>query len=41
MLALPAMVEWYEAGLKEPWRDEPHEAEVRTAGQITADYRYS
>lgn len=34
-----AMVEWYEAGLSEPWREENHEAEARQAGTITADYR--
>jgi len=37
--ALPAMREWYEAGLAEPWRDEPHEEEIRAFGRITQDLR--
>ncbi|CAN7449042.1 glutathione S-transferase family protein [Mesorhizobium amorphae] len=36
---LPAMREWYEAGLAETWREPDHEAEVRAAGTITADLR--
>jgi glutathione S-transferase len=39
MLALPGMREWEEAALAETWRDEPHEVEVRAAGEVTADYR--
>lgn len=39
VLRHPAMVEWYEAGLAEPWRDEPHEADVAAAGTVTADLR--
>ncbi|WP_428312057.1 glutathione S-transferase family protein [Hydrocarboniphaga sp.] len=39
LLALPAMREWYHAGLDEPWRETDHEAEVRAAGTLIADYR--
>jgi glutathione S-transferase len=39
LLAHGAMVEWYRAGLAEPWREESHEAEVRQAGTVVADYR--
>ena len=39
LLALPAMQEWYQAGLAETTRDEPHEAEARAAGEWTADLR--
>jgi glutathione S-transferase len=39
MLALPAMTEWYEAGLAETQRDLPHEAEIAAAGEIIADFR--
>lgn len=39
MLALPAMMEWYEGGLKETQRDLPHEAEIAASGEIIADYR--
>lgn len=34
-----AMVDWYRAGLAEPWRETSHEAEMRSAGAIVADYR--
>lgn len=39
MLALPAMREWYEAALTEPWRDEAHEAELAMVGRVVADFR--
>lgn len=39
LLALPPMVEWYEAGIDEIWREPDHEAEARAAGLITADLR--
>jgi glutathione S-transferase len=39
MLRLPAMQEWYEAALAEPWRDMPHEAEITAVGTVLADYR--
>lgn len=41
LLALPAMREWYEAGLAETWREPDHEAEVRAAGTIIEDIRAS
>jgi glutathione S-transferase len=31
LLDLPAMKQWYEAGLAEPYRDEPHEEEMARA----------
>jgi glutathione S-transferase len=34
-----AMVDWYREGLAEPWRETSHEAEMRSAGAIVADYR--
>ncbi len=39
LLALPAMQEWYEAGLKESWRDAGHEEEVGEIGELTEDLR--
>jgi glutathione S-transferase len=39
MLERPSMREWYEAALKEPWRDEAHEVEARTFGVVLADLR--
>ena len=39
LLEHEAMVEWYRAGLAEPWRETSHEAEMRSAGAIVADYR--
>ncbi|MCZ8543274.1 glutathione S-transferase family protein [Mesorhizobium qingshengii] len=39
LLALPAMREWYEAGLAETWREPDHEAEVAAAGTIVEDFR--
>jgi glutathione S-transferase len=39
LLTHNAMLDWYQAGLAEPWREESHEAEVRETGTITADYR--
>ena len=35
----PAMREWENAALAETWREAGHEAELVTAGIITADYR--
>lgn len=37
--ALPPMMEWYEAGLAEIWREPDHEAEARAAGTIIEDLR--
>ena len=39
LLALPSMKRWYEAGIAEPWRDEPHEEEIARAGTILQDLR--
>jgi glutathione S-transferase len=39
LLNLPAMKEWYEAALRETWREEGHEAENHAAGTYTADFR--
>lgn len=39
ILAHPAMLEWEAAALSETWREEAHEAELATVGQIIADYR--
>lgn len=36
---LPPMVEWYEAGIAEIWREPDHEAEVLAAGTILTDLR--
>lgn len=39
LLTEPAMREWYEAALAEPFRQEGHEAEIRQAGVVTEDHR--
>ena len=39
MLEYEFMREWYEAGVREPWRDKPHEDEVSAIGTVLADYR--
>ncbi len=39
IIAHPAMQDWEAQALAECWREEGHEAELRSAGQITADYR--
>ena len=39
LLALPAMRDWYEAALKEDFREPDHENEHIAAGEWTADYR--
>ena len=36
---LPAMQQWYEAGLAETIRDEPHDAEIALAGTLVEDLR--
>ena len=41
LLALPGMKAWYEAALKEKWRDLPHEAEVPRSGKLVHDHRAS
>ena len=39
LLSLPGMREWYEAALKEPWREIHHEEEILEAGTVTRDFR--
>ena len=39
MLRHPAMQDWYEAALAEPWREASHERDVAQAGEVRADYR--
>ena len=39
MVAMPAMREWEEAALAEPWREASHEDELVATGTITADHR--
>ena len=39
LLALPPMREWYEAALRETWRDAEHEEEAQAAGAWIEDYR--
>ena len=39
MLAHPTMREWERQALAETWREESHEAELRAAGRVVADYR--
>jgi glutathione S-transferase len=41
MLARPSMQQWYTEALAELWRDEPHELELREAGELLADHRAS
>lgn len=41
LLGLPAMQEWYQAGLNEIFREPAHEEEARAAGTWTADLRAS
>lgn len=39
LLALPAMQDWIEAALREPWREAEHEEELRRAGTVIEDLR--
>ncbi|QTP55649.1 glutathione S-transferase family protein [Billgrantia sulfidoxydans] len=39
LLSLPAMQQWYEEALAEPWREAAHEAEVQQHGTIIEDRR--
>lgn len=39
LLALPAMRQWYEAGLAETQRHLPHEIGITDVGTVTADFR--
>ncbi|QOR39483.1 glutathione S-transferase family protein [Billgrantia diversa] len=40
LLALPAMQQWYQAALDEPWREAGHEAEVQENGTVIEDLRH-
>jgi glutathione S-transferase len=37
--ALPFMLDWYAAGLEEPWRDASHDEEMMQAGVLLEDLR--
>jgi glutathione S-transferase len=39
MLERPAMRTWYAEGLREPWRDLPHETEIAQSGVVIEDLR--
>ena len=39
LLELESMREWYAAALKEPWREQPHEAAALKGGVLLQDYR--
>lgn len=39
MLDLPAMKDWYQAALLEPWRESRHEQESLDAGGLITDFR--
>lgn len=39
MLALPGMKAWYDAALKETWREPGHDNDVYAAGKLVADLR--
>ena len=41
LLKLPAMRQWYAEALAEPWRDEPHDAEILSLGTVLSDERRS
>mgnify|MGYP001476169941 CR=1 FL=1 len=39
IISHPAMQQWESEALAESWREAAHEAELRAAGEVTADYR--
>lgn len=39
LLALPGMIAWTEAALAEPYREDSHEAELASLGEVTQDLR--
>lgn len=39
LLDLPSMKKWYAEALDEPYRDEPHEQEIRRMGRVEQDLR--
>lgn len=41
LLSLPAMQHWYSEALREPWRDDAHEEELKQYGMCVEDERLS
>lgn len=41
LLGLASMRDWYEAAIKETWREPDHEEEIASVGEIYADFRAS
>ena len=39
LLKQPAVAEWIEAGMRETWRDVPHEKDILAAGEVLQDFR--
>ena len=39
MLKHELMCQWYEAALREPWRDDAHEEDAVAIGTVRADHR--
>ncbi|MFM6987552.1 MAG: hypothetical protein ACKOXG_02635 [Arenimonas sp.] len=39
LLALPGMRDWYQAALREPWREAEHERETLQQAELLADLR--
>lgn len=39
LLAHPAVADWIEQGIREPWRDEPHEADCIRGRRVLDDLR--
>lgn len=39
LITLPAMRDWYQAALEEPWREIHHEEEILEAGRVLRDFR--
>jgi glutathione S-transferase len=40
LLELPAMRQWYEEALREPWIEPSHEADVLSVGRLISDARH-
>jgi len=39
LLKQPAVAEWIEAGVRETWRDVPHEKDILASGEVLQDFR--
>ena len=39
LLQQPAVTEWIEAGVRETWRDVPHEKDILASGVVLQDLR--